>query len=280
MPKFLFPMLLAEAILRAPDDGAGSFFAPDDGGAGDAGAGNDSEAGGDTGAGGADGDGGEGRAPERPEWLLDKYATPEDQAKAYRDLYGRFSKKTDDLRKEVLDEAVANYGKTIGVPDDAGGYEYPEGFVAPAENIDTALRSWAKQNNVSPDAFKSLVQDVHGLTLTNLEAERGKLGEHANDRISEVSRWVKANVDKSHFGAVAKVMTSAEGVEMIEAMMKLTGEKGFVPKDGGANAAAGLTRSEIRALQADPRFGTDEAYTAMVRAKWTAFSKLPADRQK
>ena len=64
--------------------------------------------------------------PDRPDWLLPKYKSAEDQAKAYRDLYGRFSKKTEDLKGEVREEFEREWAEQQGIPEDLDGYKVPE----------------------------------------------------------------------------------------------------------------------------------------------------------
>lgn len=209
---------------------------------------------------------------ERPEWLLPKYKTPEEQAKAYNDMYGQFSKKTEDLRAEIKAEAISEYGKTIGVPDDPAAYEYPEGWTAPVEQVDTALREWAKENNVSPEAFQSLINDVWAGTKSDIEQERKALGETADERISAVNNWVTKNVDASHFGVIEEVMTTAAGVAFLEGVIKAGSASGFAPDGEGAPDGGKLTRESIREAQADPRFGVDEDYTANVRSMWAKFA--------
>lgn len=214
---------------------------------------------------------------DRPDWLLDKFKSPEDQAKAYSDLYGAYSKKTEDLRAEIKEEAAQDYAKSLGVPDDANSYEYPEGFNAPAEGVDQALRNWAKNNNVSPDAFKSLVSDVYGQTQVDYDAERGKLGDNVDQRVGKLNKWITSNVDQKHFDAVSKVMTTAQGVELMESIMNKNASRGFAPDDVGTSVQAKpLSRNEIRNMQADSRFGEDDDYTAMVRSKWQAFAEQQA----
>ncbi len=214
---------------------------------------------------------------ERPDWLLDKFKSSEDQAKAYSDLYGAYSKKTEDLRAEVKEEAAQDYAKSLGVPDDASAYEYPEGFDAPAEGVDQALRGWAKENNVPPEAFKSLISDVYGQTQTNFEAERTKLGDNVDQRVSKLNKWVTSNIDEKHFDAVSKMMTTAQGVELMESMMNKGASRGFAPDDVGTSVQPKpLSRNEIRNLQSDARFGEDEDYTAMVRSRWQAFADQQA----
>lgn len=263
-------------IFRAPEDGTGSgtFFSETPGEpAGEKPAGEGAPAGEQKPA-----LAGEKPAAERPDWLLPKYNSPEDQAKAYNDLFRSYSKKTDDLRKEVLETAVKEYGKTVGVPEKPEDYAYPEGFQAPGEPVDKALRSWAQKHNVSPDGFKELVKDVHGLTVAKAEDEMKALGDNAEDRIRDVNQWVNKNVDKAHFKEVARIMTTAGGIALLESLMDGKSESGFSPGDDGGDQQP-LTRNGIRNMQADPRFGVDKDYTAMVRARWAAYVKLPADRQ-
>lgn len=211
---------------------------------------------------------------ERPEWLLDKFNSPEDQAKAYSDLYGAYSKKTEDMRAEIKAEAAEDYAKSLGVPDDIDGYTYPEGFEAPDGEIDLTLKEWAKANNVGKEAFETLISDVYSKTQVNFEAEREKLGEHADTRISRVNKWITKNVDEAHFEKVSKVMQDATGVEFFEHLMKRSADRGFAPDDlGTSTPQKTLTRDGIRKMQADPRFGDDNEYTDMVRGQWQAFAK-------
>ncbi len=211
---------------------------------------------------------------ERPDWLLDKFNSAEDQAKGYSELYKAYSKKTDDLRQEIAQETQNEYFQSLGVPDDIDGYQYPEGWETPEESIDQTLRQWAKNNNVGTDAFQSLISDVYAKTQTDFEQERSKLGENADSRINAVNKWIHKNIDEQHFDTIRKVMTNAEGVEFFESMIKSTASAGFAPDDVGMNRnSQPLTRESIRREQADPRFGDDMDYTNMVRQKWQQFAK-------
>lgn len=271
--------------LFAPEDGAGggSFFSPDAGGSPPSGgdgegtppAGSGAAGGTKTGEGQGQSEGGN----SRPDWLLPKYNSPEDQAKAYSDLYAKFSKKTEDLRAEVKDEAIKEYGKTVGVPDDPAEYAYPDGWKNPDEAVDASLRAWAKENNVGAEAFQKLVQDVWAKTQPDPKAEMEALGKDAETRIGEVNRWITQNIDKAHYGTVERILTTAAGVEFFEALMDAGGERGFAA-DGGTSQNAVLTRAEIRAMQEDPKWGTDPDYTKKVRAHWAAWAALPEARRK
>lgn len=242
------------------------------------------------------GTGGAGGTPDRPDWLVGKFdvvgddgaldlsASAQKQAEAYSDLYRSFSKKTDALRAEVLQDAVKEYGKTIGVPEDVSEYAYPDGYEPPAENVDATLRDWAKTHNVNNEAFQSLVKDVWGQTQVNHKAEFEKLGttdEERTSRISAVNKFANANFDQDDFPIIAKVMQTAEGVAFMERLAEKSRDAGWAPDDDGdVGGESELTRENIRKLQGDPRFGTDEAYTNKVRGMWKKFAQLPANKQR
>lgn len=219
---------------------------------------------------------------DRPDWLLSKFKTAEDQAKGYKELQAKLHTKTDLLRQEVLQEAVAEYGKTVGVPEDASEYEYPEGVTPPGEEVDSTLREWAKEHNVSPDGFQKLISDVYAKTLTDAKAEFAKLGteEEATARIDAVNKWANKNFTEDDHGTLTKIMQTADGVGFLERMMNKGRQSGVFTNDGQGPATPALTRESIRNMQADPKFGVDDAYTAKVRSMWEKYAALPDDKKK
>jgi hypothetical protein len=241
---------------------------------------------GGEGSGGEGGEGGNsGEGASAPDWLMEKYhvkgendaidvtASAQKQAEAYRELYGRFSKKTDDLRGEVLQDAVKEYGKTIGVPDDIDGYEYPEGVAPPSnEELDKGFREWAHRHNVAPEGFQELIE-IYGQTFPDYEKELEALGPNADERLDAVNKWASKHLGDDHGSDLERLMTTASGVELVEKMMKMAGSSGFAPDGDGDAQPTALTREQIREMQADPKFGTDEGYTAKVRKAWSDFAR-------
>jgi len=43
-------------------------------------------------------------APPRPEWLPEKFKTPEDLAKSYSELQSKLGAKDDDIRQSIIEE--------------------------------------------------------------------------------------------------------------------------------------------------------------------------------
>lgn len=209
--------------------------------------------------------------PSPPDWLSPKYKTVEDQAKAYTELEKKLGVKNEDILKQHFQE--------LGVPDAPDGYEYPEGWDAPAETIDDSFRDWAKRNNVSSDAFKDLVDTVWRQTMPDPDEEWGKLGENAEQRVKHVSGWVRHNIDEAQFGVVDQIMRTAAGVEFMEGIIQMNRSFGFAPGADDAGSSRPLTREGIRELMRDPRYENDKSYQEMISKKWKAFEKQEANRR-
>lgn len=218
-------------------------------------------------------------ADERPEWLFDKYETVEAQAQAYKDLHGKYTQKNDkfreDVAKEYGDEFLQNHFKEAGVPEAADQYTYPENFDVPDGEIDTALREWAKENNVTADAFGNLIENVWGLTQANYETEAKKLGdtpEAVMERIEPLNGWIGATFDEAFNPTIGQIMRTAEGVEFMEALQNAMSENGFAPDAGDNPAPPQLTREGIREKMQDPRYQNDPFYQAQIAEMWQKFA--------
>ena len=79
--------------------------------------------------------------PTRPEWLDEKFATPEDLAKSYTELSAKIGQKEEDIKATVLQEleteAFANR------PASAGDYQIPEILDESEAATNPLLKWWA-----------------------------------------------------------------------------------------------------------------------------------------
>ena len=60
----------------------------------------------------------------RPEWLPEKFNTPEDLSKAYTALSSKLGEKEEDVRNRLMEELQEQASE--GVPEKAGDYELPD----------------------------------------------------------------------------------------------------------------------------------------------------------
>ena len=79
--------------------------------------------------------------PTRPEWLPEKFTTPEDMAKSYGELESWKGKKEEDIRtaihSEIEKEAFANR------PASAGEYQIPDSIDEEEAGTNPLLKEWA-----------------------------------------------------------------------------------------------------------------------------------------
>jgi len=202
-----------DMLMRAPEDGSGSGEEPASGGdegasAPQGGSMFNPDAGGDAGEGQGEppADGGD---EDRPEWLLPKFKSAEDQAKAYRELYGRFSKKTEDLKAEVKEGLQEELMAERGVPEDVSGYEPPEDLKFELQGeFDEGLRNWAKEQGIGNEGYQQLLQ-LYNSSLPDFEAEQEKLGPNAKERLDTLNGWISKHIPEDHHNVVGAIIRAS-----------------------------------------------------------------------
>ena len=76
---------------------------------------------------------------DRPEWLPEKYKTPEDLAKGYKELESKIGTKEEDLRSKIIQELEEKAFSER--PADKGDYQLPE-IIDESMAVDNDLLSW------------------------------------------------------------------------------------------------------------------------------------------
>ena len=194
-------------------------------------------------------------APERPEWLPEKYKTGEDLAKAYKELESKLGAKDDDLRKAIIEEIQAE--AFADRPETAGDYQLPESISAD-EAVDNELLKWwsehSFENGYSQAEFEQGIemyaQAVLG-TQPDLEAESAKLGDNANARIDAASAWASKFFPEETMPAIERMCESHEGIIALEVMMDAMKDGSFA---ADVESASRTTEAELRQMMQDPRY--------------------------
>ena len=165
---------------------------------------------------------------ETPEWYkADKYQSVAEQAKAYTELEKKF-------------------GGFKGAPKD--GYTAPEG-VEQDDALLAELTEFAKDTNMSQDAYgrawELLTAQEQAVEEVTAEQEMAKLGENATQRLKNVEGFLKNNLDSDTYTQVQDLVTTAESVQLIEAIVKAT-VPAKLPIEGGEHPT-GLTWADVEA---------------------------------
>lgn len=215
-------------------------------------------------------------APARPEWLPEKYKSPEDLAKAYKELESKLGKKDEDLRadieKEIQEQAYANR------PADKGDYQLPD-VVDESLAVDNELLNWwaehAYESGLSQEEFAKGIE-IYAQTMMDsqpdLAAEASKLGDNANTRIQSASVFASNFFPKEAMPAIERMCETHEGIVALEAVMEAVRDNGYTEP---AAPAGRLDEASLREMMKDDRYWNPrDRDPAFVRQVEEGFKKL------
>jgi hypothetical protein len=223
------------------------------------------------------------RQDGQPPWLPDKFRTPEDLAKSYRELEQRQFRRRDDLRAEIEAEIKAK-GET-DVPHTPQEYKFDEIELAdgrrigldPKDPMTAWFQNTAHALRVPQGQYQSLVEQYW-----KIEAQRGPnwaeesklLGNRAEDRLDRVEKWMRGHSPQEVYDSFAGLKASAATVKMFEHLMTLAGEPSIMLDGDGAPAAERMSPQLLAQMQRDPKYWRDKdpLFIQQVKAGWRALS--------
>lgn len=190
----------------------------------------------------------------RPEWLPEKFKTPEDLAKSYREL-----------ERKLRDRPTAPE------PPESYELELPEGVELADEDVEF-LRDLGLDNDKAQKLADFLLGDVANIlqeAQADLQHERlanswgmNPQSHEYMQRLSTVKAWANQNLPDS---VVAEMAKSANGVNALFQMMESGAQVAHAVGQGGPGRPSPV---ELQELMADPRYQYDEDYRNMVRQKF------------
>lgn len=213
---------------------------------------------------------------ERPEWLPEKFNTPEDLASSYSQLESKLGTSQDEMREALVaefeQEALANRPATVG------DYVVPEELSENDVNDNELFQWWANhafENAYSQqefeDGIKMYSQALQG-TQPDLEAEKAALGENSDARIQAVDLWSQKFFPEEHADAILSLGSTAGGIEALEYLMNQMSSSSMANNTGGI---APINEGDLQSMMKDERYWNpakrDNAYVQKVQE---GFSKL------
>jgi hypothetical protein len=192
---------------------------------------------------------------ERPEWLPEKFKTPEDLVTSYTSLESKLGQDESKMREafmaEIEKEAMANRPATVG------DYQVPE-IVDETMAVDNPLFQWwanhSFENGYSQEEFEAGIQqysEFFNSMQPDLEAERAKLGENANARIEAVDLWANKFFPDSMADAVLTIGQTAAGIEALEHIMRQVSDPSVT---ADVSSVSNVNENDLRAMMQDPRY--------------------------
>jgi hypothetical protein len=197
-------------------------------------------------------------AIDRPEWLLDKYATGErsqdeaiiEQAKAYK-------------------EAEKRLGSFLGAPEEYS-LTLPDGVEG---DVDTELAAYqefieeAKKSNMNNDTAQRLFnifvgyqQSMVNQLETDYTEQRKLLGENADDRIRGLVSWAGNNLSEEQVEVMHTMTMTADQVEVLEAMISKTRNSKLPGSQQAPTLQESYSWDDYHKAVGDPRYKTDKVF--------------------
>lgn len=214
---------------------------------------------------------------ERPENVPEKFW--DNDSKAVRN---------DDVLKSY-NELSGKFGSFTGAPE---AYEFSlneqlteNGVELDLENpLISQFSELAKEAGMNGDMANQLVnmfvegQYAGSLSLQEAETSRqaeemGKLGDGAQQRIDNISKWASANLSPEQVNGLTESATTAAGIQAIEALIAQTKNSSIVANDA-TPVEAGLSLQALNELkfardeQGNLKASVDPEYRKMVTRKF------------
>ena len=213
---------------------------------------------------------------ERPDWLPEKFNSPEDMAASYSSLESKLGQGRDDIRAEIEQELEIE--ALEGRPETAGDYVLPDIIDEEQATDNPLLAWWADQchvNGYTQEEFDEGISKYASYIASNeidLDAEREELGENADARIEAAQLWSENKLPEEFQDQAELLAGSAQGIKFIEYLMA---EGKQATPNGNFTAAGAITLEDLQAMQKDPRYWNPaQRDMAFVKKVDDGFSKL------
>jgi hypothetical protein len=201
-------------------------------------------------------------ASDRPEWLPEKFNSPEDMAKSYGELEKLIGGKKEDFKDIILTELAEE--TRAEAPETAEAYELPslvEGISEEMVNENPLTEWWRGRcheigatNEEFQDGINQYIDKLMLPNQPNLDGEVEKLGENAQERLDHVTNFAQTFFSPEQFELISATLgTSAEGIEALERIQEAT--KSTISRSNAvAQPEKQLTLGEVREMMKDKRY--------------------------
>lgn len=206
---------------------------------------------------------------ERPQWLPEKFESPEELAKAYANLEKEYHQKNREEEKSQVKLETTDVQSRVGDALNSASAEY-------AERGDLTEASYAalEKNGISRDLVKTYVDGYKASQEANTNAIMNEVG--GKDNYGAMTEWASGALTDSELSAFNRVVESNDSDT---AKMAIKGLYARFLSDGGSPvklmqgqvAGGGITpfNSNAQMVDAmkDSRYAKDPAYRAQVEKR-------------
>lgn len=192
---------------------------------------------------------------ERPDWLPEKFATPEAMVESYSNLESKLGNNEESVKANLIEElekeAYANR------PNEVGDYVLPE-VIDESQAAENPLLSWwanhAFENGFSQDEFAegiNMYAEAVGSDGPDYDTEVARLGDNSAARTEAVGLFAERFFSKAELPAIERMCETADGVMAIERIMESMKQSGPAST---SQPVAQVNEAELKSMMLDPRW--------------------------
>ena len=215
---------------------------------------------------------GEEQQVERPEWLPEKFKSPEDMAQAYSELEKKMGQGTNE--EQPAETTEENEGDVQDdKPDDNENADYNAAVVDASKEFfenDGQLSEETYEKLAKAGLPKELVDSYAAGQQALLQTEEGEIKSVANGQFDAMAEWANDNLEQEEINAFDDIVTTGTKEQAKFAVKSLydryTQANGSSPKLVQGAVTGGSTMpfksmQELARAQSDPRYKSgDKAY--------------------
>lgn len=215
---------------------------------------------------------GEEQQVERPEWLPEKFKSPEDMAQAYSELEKKMGQGTNE--EQPAETTEDNEGDVQDdKPDDNENADYNAAVVDASKEFfenDGQLSEETYEKLAKAGLPKELVDSYAAGQQALLQTEEGEIKSVANGQFDAMAEWANDNLEQEEINAFDDIVTTGTKEQAKFAVKSLydryTQANGSSPKLVQGAVTGGSTMpfksmQELARAQSDPRYKSgDKAY--------------------
>ena len=201
----------------------------------------------------------------KPEYVQDKFwdettkqVNIENLASSYNSLESKLGSRTEDLTKQIRTDLEAEKIKNVPESYKLNVPELDDKVNLKIEKEMPIVQWWdktAKDAGLSQEQYDDGVKAFVDNALANIpnpQIETQKLGDAGKERIEAASMWSKKHLSPEGYNTIANLASTAEGVKVVEELMKLNKDSNMPTSNTQVDAQA--TQDDLKAMLNDPRY--------------------------
>ena len=201
----------------------------------------------------------------KPEYVQDKFwdettkqVNIENLASSYNSLESKLGSRTEDLTKQIRTDLEAEKLKNVPESYKLNVPELDDKVNLTIDKEMPIVQWWdktAKDAGLSQEQYDDGVKAFVDNALANIpnpQIETQKLGDAGKERIEAASMWSKKHLSPEGYNTIANLASTAEGVKVVEELMKLNKDSNMPTSNTQVDAQA--TQDDLKAMLNDPRY--------------------------